>query len=172
MLVQNAGGIAGDCSIGRNIFGDHSPGAHRCLLANREAAKNYRAAADAGPALDDGGHRFPISLCLQIPSLVCGSRKLVIDENDAVPDEDFIFNRDGFADKTVTRYFAVTPYPRVLLNLDESSDFGSVTNFAAVEIYEVINNDIAPEFYIRRDDTELTRHELVRRTQRAYADAA
>src|SRR6476620_5246661 len=75
-------------------------------------------------------------------------------------DEDFVFDGHSFADKCMRGNFAAPPDASVLLNLDERSDLGLVANLAAVKIYEVVNDDIAPKFDVGRDDTELAGHEL------------
>jgi len=55
------------------------------------------------------------------------------------------------------------------LNLDESADLSSVAYFTSIEIYEVVNDDIAPESYVGRDDTEFTRHELVNEERATFS---
>jgi hypothetical protein len=85
---------------------------------------------------------------------------LVINKHDAVADEDLIFNVDAFADKAVARDFAVPADARALLNLDERTYRRAVADFAAVEVYEVVDSNAVAEFDVGRDDTELPRHEV------------
>jgi hypothetical protein len=74
-------------------------------------------------------------------------------------DEDFVFEVDPFADKTVAGDFTIAPDARAFLNLNKRSDGRTIADFAAVEIYEMMNFYIAPELNVRSDHTELTRHE-------------
>jgi hypothetical protein len=83
----------------------------------------------------------------------------VVDESDAVADENFVFDRHAFANETVTRDFAVAADARLFLNLDEGSDGGCIANLATIEIYEVVDFDVAAQFDVRCDDAELSRHE-------------
>jgi hypothetical protein len=66
-----------------------------------------------------------------------------------MPDEHIVFNRHSLADKGVTRYFAVLPYPGIFLNFDKDADFGVVAYFAPIEVYEVMNFDVFAKFDIR-----------------------
>jgi len=54
-------------------------------------------------------------------------------------DEDFVFKVDTFADKTVAGDFAIAPNARAFLNLNKRSDGRTIADFAAVEIYEMMN---------------------------------
>ncbi len=63
------------------------------------------------------------------------ARITIVDEDDAVADEDLVLNGDAGAYKRMTRDFAATPDLRVALNFDEGSEPAVVTNLAAVEIY-------------------------------------
>ena len=74
-------------------------------------------------------------------------------------DEDFVFEADAFADKTVTGDFTIAPDASALLNLDKRANARPVADLASVEIYEMMNFDIAPELNVRRDYRELTGHE-------------
>src|ERR1043166_9179872 len=90
---------------------------------------------------------------------VCRARHTVVDEGDAITDKDFVFDRHRFADEGMRGNLAAPADARIFLNLDESANPGAVADFAAVEIYEVVNGDIAPQLNVGRDDTELTGHE-------------
>lgn len=84
----------------------------------------------------------------------------IIDESDAVADEDFVFDRHSFADKTVAGDFTVATDARVLLNLNERTNPGAVADLTTVKVDEVMDNNVAAELDIGRDDAKLSRHEL------------
>ena len=73
-------------------------------------------------------------------------------------DKDFIFNLDALADEGVAGDFASAADAGPFLNFDEGADPAFVADFAAVEIYEVVNDDVATELYVRRNYTKLSRH--------------
>ena len=102
---------------------------------------------------------FPVGVGLQVTPFGGRARILVVDENHTMTDEDFVFQADAFADKTVTGDFTVASDARALLNLHKRPDRRSVADLTAVEIYEMMNCDIAPELNVRRDYRELTGHE-------------
>src|SRR6185436_7698089 len=69
----------------------------------------------------------------------------------AVTNEDFVFERDAFTDEGVAGNFAATTDLRVLLDFNERSDFGFVTDFATVQIDESENAHAPAEFNVRGD---------------------
>jgi hypothetical protein len=75
-----------------------------------------------------------------------------------VTNEDFVGNRDAFANKCVTGDFAPAADARALLDFDERTYAGFIPDFAAVKVYKVMDDDTAAEFYIRRDDAKLSGH--------------
>lgn len=142
-----------------HVARDDRARADNCTLADAHAAQDGRVAADAGAALYNGSDYLPVSLSLERAGGCSRARILVINKHDPVPDKDLVFNGHAFANETVRRDFTMAAHTRALLNLNERSDAGSVANLAAVQIYEVINFDILPEFYVGRDQAELSGHE-------------
>src|SRR2546429_652397 len=157
---MRGGGVSDDRRSGRHVFGNNRAGADHCAFANRHAAKNCGAAADTRVPLYDGGNHQPVTRGLPGSISIGGAWNLVINKSDAVSNEDFVFDRHTFADETMTRDFAVAPDTCPLLDFDECSNAGAVADFAAVKIYKMIDDHIAPEFYVRRDNTELSWHRL------------
>src|SRR5262249_2668306 len=109
-------------------------------------------------ALRGGGMRPPVVISLQAAFAGRRARHLVIYEGYAVTDKDFVLDRNTFADESVARDFAASPDAGSFLNLDEGADSAFIANFAAVQIYEMIDDDVVTQFDIRRDYTELPRH--------------
>lgn len=87
-------------------------------------------------------------------------RILVVDKDNAVTDEDFVFDSHTFADKRVARDFAVATHVRAFLNLNERTNPGAVADLTAVQVDEVMDDYVATQRYVRSDDTELSGHEL------------
>jgi hypothetical protein len=58
----------------------------------------------------------------------------------------------------VARDFTVAADGSAFLNLYERSNPGAVADFAAVEIDEVMNNDVAAQLNIGSDNAELSWH--------------
>jgi len=162
--------ISCDSRPGRNIFRDDGAGAHDGVFADRDAAQDRRIATDARPRFHNCRDHFPVGIALQRAALGRRARILVVDKNDAMANENFVFDGHAFADETVTRDFAVAADARAFLNLNERADARSVADLAAVKIYEVMNFDIAPEFDVGRDHAELSGHEAVTRC-REFFDA-
>jgi hypothetical protein len=61
----------------------------------------------------------------------------IVDERYAVPDEYVVFDVHAFTDEGVARDFAATANARIFLNLDERANFRFVSDFAAVQVYEL-----------------------------------
>ena len=101
LFFSRRGWIADDGRIGWNIFGNHCARAHDCSFTDRYAAQNGRSATDTGSALDDREDWLPIVISLQFALSVGRPGNFIIDEDDAMADEDFIFERHAFADETV-----------------------------------------------------------------------
>jgi hypothetical protein len=89
-----------------------------------------------------------------------GARNFIVDEDDTMANEDFILNRDTFADETVTGDLTLTADEGPLLDFDEGANPGFIANFAAVKVYEVMDDDVATQFDVRCNNTELSRHYL------------
>src|ERR1041385_5867622 len=152
--------VSHDRGLGRHIFGYDRAGAHHCAFANRHAAENRGPAADAGAPLYNGRNHRPITRDLPGSVRVGSAGNLIVNKSDAVPDEDLVFDRHTFADEAMTGDFAVAADTGTLLDLDEGSHAGAVADFAPIEVYEIMNDYIASEFYIKPNHTELSWHPL------------
>src|SRR5215471_8935086 len=159
LFPQRSGGISQHGRAGRNILRDDRAGADDGAFANRHTRKDGSAAADAGPALDKGRNRTPVGIRLQLPSGIGSPWDSVVNEGDSMTDKNLVFDGYGFANKRVRRDLAEAPDAGVLLNFDEGADLRAVADLAAVEIDEVMNDYLAPQLNVGRDDAELAGHE-------------
>ncbi len=142
------------------MLGDHGAGAYDGVFADSHAAQDRDATADAGSALNQRLPDLPVSFCLQRSLRSGGTGILIVNKDNAVADEDLIFNGHAFADKAVTRDFAVAADGHAFLDFDERADFGSVTDLATVKIYEVVDGYVLAKFDVGRDYAELSGHEI------------
>ena len=68
----------------------------------------------------------------------------IVDESDAVPDKDVVFQGHAFTNKRVTRNLAARADSGVLLDLDKRSNLGLVANLTTIEVDETKDAHIAP----------------------------
>jgi hypothetical protein len=69
---------------------------------------------------------------LQLAAFGRGPRIPIVNESDAVADENFRFDNHPFANKSVTRNLASLADPGSLLNFHEGANFRVIANLAAV----------------------------------------
>ena len=136
---------ARDDRAGRHVARDDRAGPDDRTGPDPDAAEDDRAGAQRGAALDDRLQQLPVLLRLQGAVARRRARVLVVDEHDAVPDEDLVLDRDPLADEGVALDLAAGADPRSPLDLDERPDPGRVADLAAVEIRERSDDDVRPE---------------------------
>src|SRR5687768_6281637 len=158
---QNPRGVAGDRGPGGHVARDDRAGPDRGALADLDAAEDGRARPDGGPAPDDGAFERPVRLPLRRAVGVGRARAAVVDELDAVADEDLVLDRHALADEGVAGDFAARADARALLDFDERADPRLVADLAAVEVDEVVDRHVAAEPHVVRDDAELSAHKKV-----------
>src|SRR5438874_13737582 len=95
-------GIPGNCSIGRHVPGYDTTRTDDCVFANGDAAKQSYARTDRGAAFDKSDFATPIILGLQLAIAVGCARMAIVDEGDAMPDKDIVFQGHTFTNKSVT----------------------------------------------------------------------
>src|SRR6516165_325039 len=144
-LTKNFRWIADDDRICRHIFRDHAARADDRVFADCDVGQNRNSGSDGGALLHDGPLDLPVGLGLQL-TVGGGTRVSVIDEHHPVPNEDVVFDGDPLAHEGVARDLASLADGRVLLNFDKGSDFCLVSNFATVEVDELRELYIRPEF--------------------------
>ena len=153
-----SGWIAGYCDACGNIFGNDGARADDGALTDGDPAQDSGVAPDAGLGLHNRRNDVPVKFSLECAACGCRARILVVDEDDAMADENFVFDRDAFTDKAMRGNFAVATYACTFLDFDERADARAVADLAPVEINEVMNFDVAAQLDVRRDYAELSRH--------------
>src|SRR5262249_17742188 len=145
LLAKRLGWVAGHGLPWGDVPRHHGPGADRCLAADSHAAEDRRAGADRGTVLDDGPQHLPLAGAEQTPLRAARARPLVVDEDDAVADEDAVADLHPVADEGVTLDLAAGADPGTRLDLDESPDLGAGADPAAVEVGERMDDDALAE---------------------------
>ena len=60
-----------------------------------------------------------------------------------MPYKDFIFNGYAFTDEGMTGYFTLATDEGIFLDFYKGSDFGMITNCAAVEVDKVVEDNVS-----------------------------
>lgn len=128
-----------------HILRDHSPRAYQCVRPDRQAAADHRPGADARAALDTGLEKLPVGVRLRQPLARRRTRVLVVDEEHSVSDEYLVRNRHAGADERVTLDLAVSADLHSALDLDERANASPVSDLAAVEIRERLDDHVLAE---------------------------
>ena len=159
--AEESGRVAGHDMTGGDVFGDHGAGANQRSRADGDTAQNGCPAADRCTSAHAGGDHFPISFSLRQP-IRCRSRVRIVDEHDPMTHEDFVLDRDAFADEGMAGDFAAGADDRVLLNLHKRADATLVADPAAVEINETMDRDVFSQPNVGRDPQSVHRiHSLL-----------
>src|SRR5207302_7060336 len=103
-------------------------------FANCDSAKQSYTGPDRGAAFDQGYFAAPVVFSLQLAVAVGCARIAIVDEGDAVPDKDVVFQGHAFTNKRVTRNLAARADFGVFLDLDERSNLGLVANFTTIKV--------------------------------------
>src|SRR5881227_1981867 len=152
-------GIAGDDRAGGNVFSYYRARADYRALAYLDAAEDGRVRADGCAAADDCRFELPVRFGLRRAVFARGAGTAVVDEHDAVADEDFVLDADALADEGVARNLAARAYARALLDFDEGADARLVADAAAVEVDEAVDSNVAAQDNVRSDAAKLSRHQ-------------
>src|SRR5438309_4489262 len=97
------------------------------------------------------GLDLPVLPGLEFPRRSRRPRIRVVDEGDAMADEDVILDRHAFTDEGVARNLAPPADLRILLDLDERSDLRFVADLAAVQVDELRELDVLPQLDVGRN---------------------
>src|SRR2546425_2811162 len=81
----------------------------------------------------------------------------IVDERHAVADEHLVLERHALADEGVARHLAAAADAGALLDLDEGPDLGAVADLAAVEVDELVEDDVLAELDVGCDGGEAQR---------------
>src|SRR5262249_60327050 len=101
-----------------------------------------RSVSDGGTFLHIRAPALPVAARLELTGRRRRARVGVVDEGDAVADEDVILDRHALADEGVARDLAAPSDRRVLLDFDERADLGLVADLAPIQVDELREPDI------------------------------
>src|SRR3989441_2689849 len=150
-IPQESRWIAGHDGTSRYVAGDDTAGPDDGILPDDHVRE------DRCPGPDR--RAFPHQRCLDllvVPGLKSPSRGRrprvgVVDEGDAVADENVVLNRHAFADEGVARNLTPPAGLRILLDLDERPDLRLVADLAAVQVDELRKFDVLPQLDVGRN---------------------
>jgi len=143
-FFQNTRRVSCDDCVGRDISGHHAAGADDGAFADGDAAEDGGVGAERCPCFDDRGNDLPVGLGLQTAAGGGGPGVTVVDEHDAVADEDLVLDGDTLADEGVALDLAVPADGGVFLDFDKCADLAAVADRAAVKVDKFIELDVFP----------------------------
>jgi hypothetical protein len=76
---------------------------------------------------------------------------VIVDEHDAVPNENLIVYSHTFANERMTLNFAQPADPHILLYLHEGTDASAITYDATVKVSKSIDDHVLTYYYIVSD---------------------
>jgi len=141
-IANDAGGHTGNDRKRGDVFRENCARAHQCAFANSDARQDRRVAPNRGVVPDVRLDHLPIRLRLQAAIGIYGSGVQIVNEHNAMPDENTVAYRDAGANKSVAGDLAIRADLRITLYFNESADLGSVTDRAAVQVYQVRLEDL------------------------------
>src|SRR5438128_720778 len=136
---------SGDRLAGRDVPRHDGAGAHDRAFADPDAAEDDRTRAEARSVLDDRLQQLPVVAGLEAALVRRRAWELVVDEHDAVADEDLVADLDSVAHEGVALHLAALADRRAALDLHERADARLVADPAAVEVRERPDDDAVAE---------------------------
>src|SRR5262249_1775955 len=111
------------------------------------------------PAAHHGRLAHPVAALLDPAVGGGGAREAVVDEHDAVADEDLVLDADAGAEEGVALHLDAASEDDVALDLDERADEGLLADRAAVEVTETGEADVLAQDDVLADTGEGGAHE-------------
>jgi predicted O-methyltransferase YrrM len=142
---QKARRVPGDDRAGLDILRDYRAGPDQCTCADSDPTHDHCAGTKGCAALHHRRQEPPVLFAQELATLVGRPRSFVVDEEDAVADEDLVPDLDAVADERVALDLAAGADFRAALDLHKRADPGAVTNPAAVKIAERVHDDVLAE---------------------------
>src|SRR4029078_11147717 len=152
--TQHLCGVANDDCVCRDVVRHGAPGADQRAFTDRDVCEDGGSRSDGGASHHACGFDRPVLLRLQFAVGRGCSRERVVDEHDAMADEDVVFDGHPLADECVAGDLASPADPRVLLYFDECADLRLVADLEAVEVDELRKTDAVSKLDVRRDADE------------------
>src|SRR5215211_1881906 len=142
---RRSGGHARNSLARCDVARDDGAGADERTLTDPSAAQDNRAGPERRTMLDNGTHEQPVVLGLQRAQLARRTRELIVDEQDAMADENLVLDRDPCADERMALDLAPRTDHGIALDLHERPDARLVANAASVEVRERRDDDVLAE---------------------------
>src|ERR1700741_4109192 len=140
--LQRPRRVPGHHRAGRHVARDDRAGADDGSLTHRHAAEDRGTGPDARAIADARADQLPVLAGLQRTVAVDGAGVLVVHEDDAVADEAPVADLDPVADVGVALDLAVAPDRHAAGDLDERADARPVADLAAVQVRELVDDDV------------------------------
>lgn len=150
-LPEDFGRISRDRRACGDVSRDDAAGSDQSVFPDGDPAQQGRTRADGCATLHVRLLTFPVGITLGSPGSGGRARAAIVNENYTMPNEDFGFDRDTFANESVTRNFATLTDFGALLDFDKGANPRFIADLTAVKIDATVNADVAPEPDIRRD---------------------
>src|SRR5881296_267994 len=148
--AENPRRIPGHNRIVWHVAGDDAAGPDDGILPDDHVREDRRPGPDRRAFPHQRCLDLPIHLGLEFPRRSRRPRIGVVDEDDAVADEDVVLDCHAFTDEGVARNLALPADLRIFLDLDERPDLCSVADLAAVEVDELRELDVLPQLDVGR----------------------
>src|SRR2546425_6701390 len=143
--VPSHNGIVG------HVAGDDAAGPDDGILPDDHVREDCRPGPDRCAFPHQRGLDLPVLLALEFPRRSRRPWIGVVDEGDAVADEDVVLDRHAFTDEGVARNLAPPADLRIFLDLDERPDLRFVADLAAVQVDELRELDVLPQLDVGRN---------------------
>src|SRR5947209_16635468 len=114
--------ISDHCRAQRNDACDDGACTDRRRLTDPHVPEDHSAGTDRSAPFDRGALQRPVPVGLELPGRGDGAWMLVVDEDDAMTDEDLVVNLHTRADERVTLDLAAFTDRDIALNLDVRTD--------------------------------------------------
>src|SRR5690242_17210192 len=120
----------------------------RCSVSDFYSAHDDRATAERGTTANDRFFELPVAFGLRLSVGIRRPRGAVVDEDDSVADEHFIFDRHALADECMAGNFAAGADSGPPLNFNECPYTGIVSHFTSVQVDEGAHPHTCPQVHV------------------------
>jgi len=117
-----------------DVMCNQRAGSDHRSLAYDHTAHDDGSASDRRASFDDSRFQAPLAVSLREATGPGGARMTIVDEDDAVTDEDIVFDRDACTYEAMARDLAPLTDSGAPLNFDKRSHSCVVTDLASIEI--------------------------------------
>src|SRR3989454_11105979 len=150
-VPQESRWVAGHDGTGRHVAGDDAAGPDDGILPDDHVREDCRPGPDRRAFPHHSFLDLPVLLCLEFPRRSRRPWIGVVDEGDAVANEDVVLDCHAFTDEGVAGNLAPPAHLRILLDLDERPDLRFVADLAAVQVDELRELNVLPQLDVGRN---------------------